>query len=58
MVGCGEGSPDVTIAINRGDGARDVQIPAGSYEDLVSGAAVEGGTVSVPTRGWRIFRRN
>ncbi|MFT6400507.1 MAG: glycosidase [Bradymonadia bacterium] len=58
MVGCGEGSPDVTIAINRADSTTSVSVPAGSYEDLVDGEAVDGGSISVPGRGFRVIRRN
>jgi glycosidase len=58
MIGCGEGSPDVTVAINRADGDRSVTIPTGSYTDLVSGAAVQGGPVSLAPRGYLVLRRD
>ncbi|MCB9507532.1 MAG: hypothetical protein H6700_07005 [Myxococcales bacterium] len=57
MVGCGDGSPDVTVAINRGDSAASVTIPAGSYVDLLSDEAVVGTSISVPARDIRLLRR-
>ena len=57
MVGCGSGSPDVTVAINRADGSTSVEVPAGSYTDLVDGSTVEGGSLEVGARGFRILRR-
>jgi glycosidase len=57
MVGCGSGSPDVTVAVNRADTERTVQIPAGDYEDLLDGgAAARGGAVSLPPRGLLVWR--
>lgn len=56
MVGCGEGSADVTVAINRSDASRSVELPSGTWEDLVSGGEASG-SVSVPARGYRIVRR-
>ena len=50
-------SPDVTVAINRADGARSVNIPAGSYTNLLTDAAVSGGSVSVPARDYLILGR-
>ncbi len=57
MVGCGEGFADVTVALNRADDGRTVQIPAGDYVDLVSGESVTGGALALSARGWRVLRR-
>ena len=57
MGGCGEGSPDVTVAINRSDASRDVQIPQGAYRDLVADVPAEGGSHRVPPRGFVVLRR-
>jgi glycosidase len=57
MGGCGSAAPDVTVAINRADGARNVNIPAGSYTNLLTDAAVSGGSVSVPARDYLILGR-
>jgi glycosidase len=57
MTGCASaGGRDVTVAINRADAPRSVTIPAGSYEDLVSGGSVGGGAIELPARGYRILR--
>ncbi len=53
MGGCG--GDDVTIAINRADSAQSVSIPAGAYTDLLSGANVDGGSVSVPARSYLVL---
>jgi glycosidase len=46
----------VYVAINRGDSERSVSgIPSGSYTELLTGAASNGGNVSVPARQTRIF---
>jgi glycosidase len=57
MVGCGVGSPDVTVAINRANAATSVDVPVGSYLDLVEGGSMEGGSIPVPARGFRVLRR-
>jgi glycosidase len=53
MTGCGE--DDVLVAINKADAARTVSIPAGSYEDLVDGGAVSGGSRELPARSFVIL---
>jgi len=58
MVGCGEGSPDVTVAINRADGQRTVSIPAGTYTNLVSDASVSGGSQVLAPRSFLLLRRD
>ena len=56
MVGCGDGSPDVTVALNRADAPRPVSVPAGSYVDLLDGGTFEGGSVSLPPRSFSVWR--
>ncbi|MFT4702999.1 MAG: glycosidase [Bradymonadia bacterium] len=56
MLGCGEGSPNVTVAINSADGPRSVNIPAGTYTDLIAGTAAIGGSLSLPARGFVVLR--
>lgn len=56
MGGCGAQAADVIVALNKSGAARDVEILAGTYTDLVNGATVSGGTVSVPARGYVIYR--
>jgi glycosidase len=53
MTGCGD--DDVLVAINKADAARTVSIPAGSYEDLVDGGAVSGGSRELPARSFVIL---
>ncbi|MFY0539283.1 Beta-galactosidase C-terminal domain [Nannocystis pusilla] len=47
-----DGSGDrVLVVINRSDEPQTVEgVPAGSYTDLLSGDAVEGGAIEVPAR--------
>ena len=57
MTGCGSaGASDVIVAINRADGGNTVSVPAGSYDDLVSGAMESGGALSLGPRSFRILR--
>ncbi|MFO0561069.1 MAG: alpha-amylase family glycosyl hydrolase [Polyangiales bacterium] len=58
MEGCGAGFNAVTVAINRADSARSVNIPAGTYTNLATNAASMGGSVMVPARSWVILRAN
>ena len=53
-VGCDE--PSVVVAINRADDSRNVSIPAGSYTDLLSGATVMGGDISLDARSFLVYR--
>ncbi|MFK7991314.1 MAG: alpha-amylase family glycosyl hydrolase [Sandaracinaceae bacterium] len=55
MGGCGEEAPDVTVAINRADASRTVTIPSGAYVDLLDGGDVDGGSVSLPPRGYLVL---
>ncbi len=57
MVGCGDASADVTVAINRADSARTVDIPAGAYTDLRTGGTVNGGSTSLPPRSFLLLAR-
>ena len=52
--GCGD-TPDVTVAINRSDSSATVDVPAGSYTDLMTDAASTGGSISVPARSFVIL---
>ena len=55
MGGCGSSTPDVTVAINRADSANSVDIPAGSYTDLLGGGTVSGGSVSLGPRSFLVL---
>ena len=55
MGGCGESAPDVTVAINRADASRTVNIPAGSYVDLLDGGDVAGGAVTLGPRDFLVL---
>ena len=57
MIGCGDDAPDVTVAVHRGDAATTVDLPSGSWRDLVTDE-VESGSIQVPARGWRVLRRD
>lgn len=54
LTGCGE-DRRVTVAINRSDAERSVDVPAGSYRDLIAGTPVAGGSVPVPARGFLVL---
>ncbi len=46
----------ITVAINRADEGRTVQIPAGNYDDLMNdGATVEGGQLDIPPRAFLVL---
>ncbi|MEZ4228337.1 MAG: alpha-amylase family glycosyl hydrolase [Polyangiaceae bacterium] len=51
--GCEE--RDIIVAINRADGAQSVDIPAGSYTDLMQGGNTQGGSVSLPARSFLVL---
>ena len=53
MGGCG--GDDVTVAINRADSPQPVSIPAGAYRDLLSDESVDGGSLSLPARSFRVL---
>ncbi|MBX3249108.1 MAG: hypothetical protein KF901_18160 [Myxococcales bacterium] len=52
MTGCGD---DVIVAINKADAARSVNIPAGSYTDLMTEGAASGGSRELPARSFVIL---
>lgn len=56
MSGCGESSPEIVVAINKTDGERGVDIPAGAYTDLMTEQATSGGRRQIPARGFLILR--
>jgi glycosidase len=56
MSGCGAMFRDVVVAINRGDSARSVSVPAGTFHDLLADQDVAGGSVSVPPRSFLVYR--
>ncbi len=58
MGGCGETGPDVTVAINRADQAREVRIPDGDYTDLMRDEATTGGARELAPRSVLILRAN
>jgi len=57
MVGCGGGFSDVTVAINRADSSRTVNIPAGSWVNAQTGDAFSGATANLGPRGWLVLRK-
>lgn len=56
MGGCGEVAPDVVVAINRGAAATSINLPDPGYVDVLSGATVAGGALSLGPRDVRILR--
>lgn len=56
LTGCGSDSPPITVALNRADQARPVQVPAGTYDDLLNAAAVDGGAIMLPPRSAIVLR--
>ena len=57
MTGCGASSPPVTVVIHKGEQPRVVEVPAGSYTDLLTGEPVQGGAVTAPARGYLILKQ-
>jgi glycosidase len=56
MGGCGGSLPDVIVALNRADAARDVAIPTGSYHDEIADADVTGGgNYTLPARSFAVL---
>ena len=53
MTGCGD--EDVLVAINKADAPRSVTLPAGSYENLVAGGNVSGGSTMLGARSFLIL---
>ncbi|MBO6937905.1 MAG: DUF3459 domain-containing protein [Deltaproteobacteria bacterium] len=52
-VGCDD---VVTVAINKADVPRTVNLPAGDHEDLLDGGTVAGGSTSLPARSFLVIR--
>lgn len=57
MHGCAPALDDAVIAVHRGDADKTVSLPQGSYEDLLTGAKVGGGNLSLAPRSYRFFKR-
>jgi hypothetical protein len=55
MGGCGD-SANVTVAINRADASRTVEIPAGAYADLLDGGTHAGGSIELDPRSFVLLR--
>lgn len=53
--GCGDAAAEIIVAINRGDGAKTVNIPQGSYVERMSGNDSSGGSVNLPPRSFMVF---
>ncbi len=56
LTGCGNASKDITIAINKSDEARNINIPAGNYMDLWTDEMSTGGNRSLSPRSVLILR--
>ncbi len=56
MTGCGDEAGDVVVAINRSDAMQTVDLPAGSYTDLIAGGARSGGSTSLSPRSFVVLR--
>ncbi len=55
MTGCGADIPDAVVAINRADSGRSVDIPAGSWVNLITDAPVAGGRVDLGPRSYLLL---
>jgi glycosidase len=55
MLGCSGDSVAVTIALNRADTERTVNLPAGGYTDLLSGESIMGGSLMLSARAMRVL---
>jgi len=56
LEGCATSSPNVVVALNRGDASRQVDVPAGAYVDLMTDAEVQGGQVELWPRTFIVWR--
>lgn len=52
--GCDEA--DIVVAINRADSVQSVDLPAGTYTDLLSAQSQAGGSVSLPPRSFLVLQ--
>ena len=55
MLGCGGESLPVTVMINRADETRSLNLPAGSYSELLNEESLQGGEISLPARSIKIL---
>lgn len=55
MGDCGEGFPEVIVAINKSDAARTVSIPSGSWRELMGESDFDGGDYSLPARSFVVL---
>ncbi|WP_141733681.1 alpha-amylase family glycosyl hydrolase [Oligoflexus tunisiensis] len=55
MGGC-DGFDQITVAINKSDGWKNVALPAGTYEDLMQGGRVTDSTLSLAPRSFRVLK--
>jgi glycosidase len=58
MGGCAPDAKPVVVAVNRADSSKTVNVPTGSYTDLISDSAHSGGSVTLPARGYLLLREN
>jgi len=58
MGGCGASAPDVVVAVNRADGELSLDIPAGSYTDLLDGGAHAGGSTTLAARSYLLLQQD
>ncbi len=57
MGGCGD-TPDVTVAINRADSNRTVDVPAGSFTDVIADETFTGGSFDLDPRSFLVLRHD
>ena len=55
MFGCGGETLAVTVMINRADAPRSVNLPTGSYRELLNGESVAGGELRMPARSMKVL---
>lgn len=53
MVGCDD---EILVAINKADGERSVNLPSGTFENLLEGGTIAGGTTNLPARSFLVLR--
>ena len=57
LTGCEPGLSNLLVAINRADTGKALTLPAGSYLDVLSGAEVAGGTLTLGARSYWFLKR-
>jgi glycosidase len=55
MSGCADDADDVSVILNRGDDDHVIELPPGTYSDLMSGDLVSGGPAAIRPRSFRIL---